>query len=602
MTSLSLRPSLSIAAILTLAIVQSTNAANPHVSKADPALVRKALMAEAESKDEAVDRRDLLRPDLQPDAATSAAWWQSGFVKRGQSWHPVGTPLSAAELALNHDYRSQRDAAPKTAEGQLKLANWCRDHHLVDAERAHLAQAAELAPNAPESATIYRRLGYRQVGNDWVSTKTLQDQQRLNRQNAADLRAWQTAAERIARNWVGSPKQQTLAIEELKEIQTPKAIPALLMIAPANESLTLAICKQIDKLHSFEASQALAMIAICAPWSSVRETAAEALQDHKLDYFVPSLLAEMRTPYRAVTTSRQVAAPRIYVREESDRYFAVDVQMVPVMTSVEAFPATNGSNPFDARRITATRRRNDLARATETIDYDLARQIEQVNDVAGEYNDRAAAILSKVSGQEPSLDPKYWWAWWCLHTGTVPPPKKCQVQRQQVPIEVQGVRTIAVRHSCLIAGTLIATDVGDIAIEKIQIGDRVLAKDLATGEIDYKPVLQTTVREPVPVRRFHVNGTSITASSGHHFWVSGDGWTKTRELEVGHPIHTATGMSRVASVEDEPTPAPVYNLVVADFHTYFVGKAMVLSHDVTPPAPTNTKVPGLDDLPNESRN
>ena len=57
---------------------------------------------------------------------------------------------------------------------------------------------------------------------------------------------------------------------------------------------------------------------------------------------------------------------------------------------------------------------------------------------------------------------------------------------------------------------------------------------------------------------------------------------------------TATGMSRIESAALESQPAPVYNLVVADFHTYFVGPGMILSHDVTQPAPTNVKVPGLE--------
>jgi hypothetical protein len=35
-----------------------------------------------------------------------------------------------------------------------------------------------------------------------------------------------------------------------------------------------------------------------------------------------------------------------------------------------------------------------------------------------------------------------------------------------------------------------------------------------------------------------------------------------------------------------------YNLVVADFHTYFVGKTRVLSHDNTPCPPSKHKQPG----------
>ena len=36
-----------------------------------------------------------------------------------------------------------------------------------------------------------------------------------------------------------------------------------------------------------------------------------------------------------------------------------------------------------------------------------------------------------------------------------------------------------------------------------------------------------------------------------------------------------------------------YNLVVADFHTYFVGGARILSHDNTIRRPTSAIVPGL---------
>jgi hypothetical protein len=38
---------------------------------------------------------------------------------------------------------------------------------------------------------------------------------------------------------------------------------------------------------------------------------------------------------------------------------------------------------------------------------------------------------------------------------------------------------------------------------------------------------------------------------------------------------------------------PTYNLIVADFHTYFVGKAKILSHDNTIREPTVALVPGL---------
>lgn len=591
--------SIGLAAVLTLSLGHRIDAANPSVAKIDVSQVREALLAETDAAASSIDRRSLLRPDSKPESAPDIAWWQSGFVKRGASWIPAGTATPAAEQAVEQQYREQRDAAAMTAEGQLKLANWCRDHHLADQERAHLQHVLQLSSGGTEPTTIYRRMGYVQVGPDWLPPATMQELQRTSRQYAADLRAWRPAAERIARNWAGPPKQQKLAISELKAIQSSRAVPALLMIAGTNESLALAVCQQLDKLHTFEASRALASIAIMAPWSSVREAAAEALQDHRLDHFVPELLSEMRTPYRQVSTGSNLDTPRIYLREESDRYFAIDIQLAPVISASEIVTFGNLRDAFEParNRVFTGRRGNDFVRTTEGVDYDLSTRVEQANDVTNEYNERAAAILSQVSGQDPTLDPKFWWTWWCVHTGTVAPPKKCQVVYQQFPVRLQGALGVKVisSHSCLIAGTPICTDRGEIAIEKIQVGDKVLAKNLATGEIDYKPVMQTTVRQPVPVRTFETTGTRITASSGHHFWVSGEGWKKARELEAGTPLHTATGMSRVGSIEDEPNPAPVYNLVVADFHTYFIGKAMVLSHDVTPPAPTNIKVPGLEE-------
>ena len=42
-----------------------------------------------------------------------------------------------------------------------------------------------------------------------------------------------------------------------------------------------------------------------------------------------------------------------------------------------------------------------------------------------------------------------------------------------------------------------------------------------------------------------------------------------------------------------PTNAETYNLVVADFNTYFVGESGILVHDNTPRKPTRAVVPGM---------
>ena len=84
----------------------------------------------------------------------------------------------------------------------------------------------------------------------------------------------------------------------------------------------------------------------------------------------------------------------------------------------------------------------------------------------------------------------------------------------------------------------------------------------------------------------------IRASGGHPFWVAGEGWKKARQLHHGDTLYGLKGTLAVRTVTpgDRET---TYNLIVADFHTYFVGNARILSHDNTIRQPTSTIVPGL---------
>ena len=66
-----------------------------------------------------------------------------------------------------------------------------------------------------------------------------------------------------------------------------------------------------------------------------------------------------------------------------------------------------------------------------------------------------------------------------------------------------------------------------------------------------------------------------------------------KELQVGDRIHTLQGFSEVKSNSEPARQDTVYNLVVADFSTYFVGSVGALVHDIPYRQPTLAKVPGL---------
>jgi hypothetical protein len=132
-----------------------------------------------------------------------------------------------------------------------------------------------------------------------------------------------------------------------------------------------------------------------------------------------------------------------------------------------------------------------------------------------------------------------------------------------------------------VKGTPVWTKTGIKPIETIELSDLVLAQDVATGELAYKPVLARTVRPPCPILRLALDGEELLATRGHPFWVAGIGWRMAKELDDGAILHGIGGSPRVASIETAGEEK-AYNLVVADFNTYFVGKHGILVHDNTP--------------------
>lgn len=583
--------------LVSLMPIPVVEAANPPAATIETAQLQAVLRKETLSESARVDRQTELEGQVATDKS-AAARWQSGLVKIGETWRPVNE-FDPADSEILKEYHHQRAQASDTAESQMKLATWCRQHQLPEQERAHLWQVLNLTNKA--DGLILKRMGYHQIGGKSYSPFETKRVQARWRNHDDALREWRPKMERILRNWAGNPKQHQQAASDIAAIQERSAIPALYAACfSADELLTLALCERLDAIDSFESSQALAAIAVQSDSSTVCEAAAKYLKNRRLDDYAPALLSQMRTLSTTVDRSK-IDLPKLVIREEAERYVAVDVQMMPVSSQSAGLEIIysrrwkkvfNTSSQNGATLASVGRLLNDQSRNLADVNFAIQQSVEAEDDQTEAYNTKASSLLSEVTCQEPCADPRFWWAWWSIYTGMEPPKKCCHVINKQVPI---AQKLIKIRYcSCLVAGTPICTDRGFVAIDKLQVGDRVLSKDLDTGELAYKLVLETTVRNPVPVKSFSVNGETITGSDGHHFWISGEGWKKTRELKPELPMHTATGMSRIESVVQLDEPASVYNLIVEDFHTYFVGKNMVLSHDVTMPAPTDVKVPGLE--------
>jgi hypothetical protein len=167
-----------------------------------------------------------------------------------------------------------------------------------------------------------------------------------------------------------------------------------------------------------------------------------------------------------------------------------------------------------------------------------------------------------------------------------------------LPEPPRGLGGLAV-SSCFAKGTKVWTLTGQIPIERVKPGDRVLSQDVDSGELQYKPVLATTVNPKGRIMRIRLGGESIACTPAHPMWVVGGGWRMARQLAAGEQVHTLSGGATIASVEtvkpNDPATEPAFNLIVADSSTYFVGQRGLLVHDNSPRKPTAALLPGFVD-------
>jgi hypothetical protein len=577
-----------------------------------------------------VDRRAELEQTLVKHPDSNRARWQAGYVHDGDTWRPAEQPgKSTAEDERLRQYRERREAASNSFEGQLDLANWCRTNKLPDQERAHLRAAMDLSPDADHTA-ILERLGYAQFGNQWLSREQVQQWQALNRRTAAALKHWGPRLEKLADRLDGSQRQHESAVSSLRQLTDPDVIPVMeCILCGRDESCAAATVEAFAKMEGYEATLALAKQAVFSKWPAVRDQAAKPLKAKRFEDFVPGLIGLVATPIAKRflplhwyyfdrppdadgRIGQFVLVSGYILAQETDDQFQVAVMHQLDYRLTEALqgyfvrfrggfhlePEQNAPRNLQAqtKELTRARTTNDNNRNTAAETYARERLVEStveaLNERTDDLNRRVINVLAGVTGRDPSPDPPTWWQWWADFTDTQQVGAK-RVVTVSEDVEELGDPTLRIRRrSCFAAGTPVWTETGQVPIESIKIGDRVLAQDVESGELTYKPVVCTTIRPRRELVRLRIGDDVISATSGHRFWVSGEGWIKARDLAPQSLVHTVTGNAPVALVE-KGAAEETYNLVVADLHDYFVGRAGFLVQDLPLPQPTNTIVPGL---------
>ena len=90
------------------------------------------------------------------------------------------------------------------------------------------------------------------------------------------------------------------------------------------------------------------------------------------------------------------------------------------------------------------------------------------------------------------------------------------------------------------------------------------------GEIEIKHV-EEVFRRSAPILHLHVGGQVIRTTGEHPFFAYNKGWVKASTLVIGDRLLCADGQwVAVDDMLDTGEWEVVYNLRIADFHTYFV--------------------------------
>lgn len=561
---------------------------------------------------------ELLGEAVRIDPENQLAHWQLGQVKIDKQWATIEESQRRASAdPLLAEYRERRAAAGDAAEGQLALAKWCRKKGLTDEALFHWGRVLAVDP---KNAEALRALDLHWQNGRWMS-----------RQQIADYKAGLRVAKRAAERWnpkiVGWRRAVTgqnsaardAALAEISGITEADAIPSVEEVTLGRETrdsrssdaslkITISFINALGKIQGQAAAQSLARHAVFAADESARTLAVEKLKPRDQHEYMPLLLSALGMPIEAtysVTTGPDgsVHYLRSLFREGPEKDWAWDSQHSAIQRDLSDHTARVDlkTNTVEEGPTLESKIRTEANKADRAATYqkrygkDVAvteSQVAQANKAAETLNSRIVPVLAKITGESYGDNPKVWWDWWRnkneYYTSDHPVERLYNSGADNFDYTFAELRP----HSCFGKGTLVWTKTGRKAIETIEPGDLVLAQDINTGELRYKAVMRRTVRPASPWLKISAGEEELRVTGGHALWVSGVGWRMAKELGDNAVLHGVSQPLTVRSVKPGEN-GEAYNLIVADFNTYFVGESGVLAHDITPQRPTQAVLPGV---------
>lgn len=135
---------------------------------------------------------------------------------------------------------------------------------------------------------------------------------------------------------------------------------------------------------------------------------------------------------------------------------------------------------------------------------------------------------------------------------------------------------------CFLAGTLVKTENGLIAIEKIETGTKVLSYNLDKQKTEYQTLLQTFTHFAEKYIEIHTESEVLEVTGAHLFYIPDtQKWIAASQLTTAmHLMNENRQKAAIKALNIIKKEVPTYNIEVAENHNYFVGKnRSILTHN-----------------------
>ncbi|TWT95301.1 hypothetical protein Pla108_34460 [Botrimarina colliarenosi] len=552
--------------------------------------IEATLAGDSEARQAALNAAVKADPDHEPSRG------ERGEVFTDGQWVTAHyAQYLAADNPDRQEYEERRAALTDTPAAHARLAKWCDRVGLSEEARPHWLAVLHADPDnaAALSALDSVWRGGRLV--DGVVAREADNRVAFARRAE---KAWESRLRRLERGRGGVEDAALAAFRA--EVDEHAALPVERRIAAMGVRNDVSSRRQRAIAESYiEASidlpspsitASLCRIATNAADKKIASLATEALESREKFDVMPLLLKNLRAPIESeyqvssLSTGGIAYEHRLYaegseVDQEVNRQHLVRLSM----DGVRQLPSIDQQvDVLLNARIDLLRSQQAFAAEAQSVES----QVAAYNKAAEATNGRVIETLQQVTGENLGDQPRRWWDYWQRYSGYDVPYERpvAQTYDRTESAVTPLPPPPAPRCECFVAGTPVWTRDGKQAIETLQPGDLVMARDPHRGSLVYRTVIDTTVREPSPMVEVVAGDQTIQTTVGHPFWVVGRGWRMAKQLAEGDVLSTVNGPATVTGVNDYPS-SEAFNLVVEGAANYYVGEQGVLVHDNTPRLP-----------------